>query len=252
MKISVLTVCFNSAATIRHTLESFLSQDHREKELIVIDGASTDHTLEVVRSYPQDQIRLVSEPDSGMYDALNKGLRLYSGDAVGVLNADDCFHGRSSLTRIAEGLRQAEIVHGDLDFVEDHLGKRIKRRWRATPRPLNGFRVGWMPAHPTFYVRRAVVEAVGPFDLQYKVASDYEWMLRAVELHNFRAERVNQVLVDMMVGGASTKGMAAYIGHNIEALRARQRWLGSGLVDYALIAKPARKVSQFLFASPGP
>ncbi|TIL65973.1 glycosyltransferase family 2 protein [Mesorhizobium sp.] len=246
MKISVLTVCWNSAATIRHTVDSFLAQDHGAKELVVIDGNSSDDTLAIVRSYPQDQIRLVSEPDSGMYDALNKGLRLYTGDAVGVLNSDDCFHDRKVLGRISAGLETADIVHGDLDFVEDHLSKRVVRRWRAAARPAKGFRTGWMPAHPTFYVRRKVADAVGAFDLSLKVASDYDWMLRAVELHEFQTVATRHVLVDMMVGGASTRSLASHIGHNLEALRARRRWLGSGPLDYALVAKPMRKLGQFL------
>lgn len=245
MKISVLTVCWNSAVTIRYTIDSFLAQDHGDKELVIIDGNSSDETLAIVRSYPQEEIRLVSEPDSGMYDALNKGLRLYTGDAVGVLNSDDCFHDRAALERISVGLEQADIVHGDLDFVEDHLSKHVVRRWRAAPRPAKGFRAGWMPAHPTFYVKRKVADAVGAFDLSLKVASDYDWMLRAVELHGFRIAATSHVLVDMMVGGASTRSLGAYIGHNLEALRSRRQWLSSGPIDYALVAKPVRKLGQF-------
>lgn len=249
MKISVLTVCFNSAATIRHTLESFLAQDHPDKELVVIDGASSDDTVAIVRSYPQERIRLVSEPDRGMYDALNKGLALCTGEAVGALNADDAFHGRSALSRISAALGKDDIVHGHLDFVESHEGKRVVRRWRAEPRPPSGFRSGWMPAHPTFYVRRHVADKVGPFDLSLKVSSDYDWMLRAVELYGFRSGVVDHVLVDMMIGGASTKSLRSYLGHNLEALRSRRRWLGTGVVDYALVAKPARKVRQFVSRS---
>ncbi|CAH2396599.1 glycosyltransferase family 2 protein [Mesorhizobium ventifaucium] len=244
MKISVLTVCWNSAATIRHTIDSFLAQDHRDKELVVIDGNSSDETVSIVRSYPQEQIRLVSEPDSGMYDALNKGLALCTGEAIGALNADDAFHDSSVLGKISGALADAEIVHGHLDFVDNHDNKRVVRRWRAEPRPHNGFRSGWMPAHPTFYVRRRVAEKVGSFDLTLKVSSDYDWMLRAVELHGFRLATMDQVLVDMMIGGASTRSFRSHIGHNLEALRSRRRWLGSGPLDYALIAKPVRKLGQ--------
>ncbi|MER8758329.1 glycosyltransferase [Mesorhizobium sp. M0976] len=249
MKISVLTVCWNSAATIRHTIDSFFAQDHDNRELVVVDGGSSDETLAIVGSYPQDRIQLVSEPDRGMYDALNKGLRLYTGDAVGVLNSDDCFHDCTVLGRISAGLEKTDIVHGDLDFVENHLNKRVVRRWRAAPRPAKGFRTGWMPAHPTFYVRRKVAEAVGTFDLSLKVASDYDWMLRAVELHGFESITTNHTLVDMMVGGVSTGSVASYIGHNFEALRSRRQWLRSGPIDYALLAKPVRKLGQFFGVS---
>ncbi|WP_292164117.1 glycosyltransferase family 2 protein [Mesorhizobium sp.] len=245
MKISVLTVCWNSAATIRHTLDSFFAQDHGDKELVVVDGASTDETLSIVRSYADKRLQIVSEPDRGMYDALNKGLALCCGDAIGALNADDAFHDRSVLGKISMALADADIVHGHLDFVDNHESKRVVRRWRAEPRPQNGFRSGWMPAHPTFYVRRGVAEKVGSFDLTLKVSSDYDWMLRAVELHGFRIATMDQVLVDMMVGGASTRSLRSHIGHNLEALRSRRRWLGSGPVDYALVAKPARKLGQF-------
>ncbi|MER9651408.1 glycosyltransferase family 2 protein [Mesorhizobium sp. M0199] len=246
MKISVLTVCRNSAGTIKHTIDSFFAQDHADKELVVVDGGSSDETLTIVRSYPQDQIQLISEPDSGMYYALNKGLRLYTGDAVGVLNSDDCFHDNAALRLISSGLNQSDIVHGDLDFVEDHVTKRVVRRWRAAPRPAKGFRTGWMPAHPTFYVKRKVAETVGMFDVSLKVSSDYDWMLRAVEGYGFSVATIDQVLVDMMMGGASTRSFFSRIGHNLEALRSRRRWLGSGPIDYALVAKPTRKIGQFL------
>jgi glycosyltransferase involved in cell wall biosynthesis len=246
MKISVLTVSYNSSATISHTIESFLVQDHKDKEMIVIDGASQDGTVDIVRSFANDQITLISEVDDGMYDGLNKGLERFTGDAVGVLNSDDAYHDSTALSRIADELGKAEIVHGHLDFVEDHASKRIVRRWRAAAKPASGFRTGWMPAHPTFYVRRAVAERVGSFDLSLKTASDYDWMLRAVELNDHSISRINHVLIDMQRGGKSTVSLGAHVIHNLEALRARRRWLKSGLIDYALIAKPARKIGQFV------
>lgn len=212
----------------------------------MVDGASSDETLSIVHSYPQEQMRLLSEPDRGMYDALNKGLRLYTGDAIGVLNSDDCYHDRFVLSRISEALQEADVAHGSLNFVENQLTKRVVRRWRATPKPSKGFRSGWMPAHPTFYVRRTVAEAVGDFDLELKVASDYDWMLRAIELFGFRSVLIDQVMIDMMQGGKSTKGIWSHVAHNIEALHSRRKWLGSGPVDYALVAKPARKLGQFI------
>ena len=246
MKISVLTVCRNAEHTIAHTLDSFVAQDHRDKEMLVIDGASTDGTADVVRRYRGAQISFFSEPDRGMYDALNKGLARFSGDAVGVLNADDAYHDATVLSQIARLLAAADMVHGDLDFVSDHTSKKVLRRWRAEPPPRTGFRTGWMPAHPTFYVRRAVAETVGPFDLRLKTAADYDWMLRAIDMHGFVLGTLDTVLVDMQTGGRSTAGLGAHIGHNLEALRARRRWLDAGWVDYALIAKPARKLGQFV------
>ncbi|MBN9074949.1 MAG: glycosyltransferase [Rhizobiales bacterium] len=246
MKISVLTVAFNSAATISYAIDSFLAQDHPEKEMVVVDGASRDGTSEIARGYRDDRIIVVSDQDQGMYDALNKGLRLYSGDAVGVLNSDDAYHDNCVLSRVADVLRTADIVHGHLDFVSDHETKTVSRRWRAIPRPVRGFRTGWMPAHPTFYVRRAVADRVGDFDLSLATASDYDWMLRAVELHDNSIQLIDAVMVDMMQGGKSTSSWWSHIDHNLEALRSRRRWLQTGFVDYALVAKPLRKVGQWI------
>lgn len=245
MKISVITVCFNAAATLRHTLDSFCSQTHADKELLVIDGASRDDTLAIAQSYARDGVRVVSEPDRGMYDALNKGLKLYSGEAFGVLNADDTYHDQHALSHISEALERTPIMHGHLDFVENHLDKNIVRRWRGAMPPANSFKSGWMPAHPTFYVRREVADKVGPFDLSLATASDYDWMLRAIDVAGFETGLVSRVLIDMQTGGRSTQGVMAHLRHNFEALSARRRWLNAGLVDYALLAKPARKIGQF-------
>jgi glycosyltransferase involved in cell wall biosynthesis len=242
MKISVLTVSRNAADTIRRTLDSFFAQDYPDKELVLIDGASCDATVSIAQAYPQDGMHVLSESDEGMYDALNKALALYTGAAVGALNADDAFHDRAVLSRIAEGLARADMVHGHLDFVDRR--QVVLRRWRATPHRRNAFRRGWMPAHPTFYVRRRVAEAVGKFDLGLRIAADYDWMLRAVELHDFSLATIDAVLVDMRHGGVSTSGPGAWLKHNLEALRSRRRWLAAGAVDYALFAKPVGKLTQ--------
>ncbi len=178
-----------------------------------------------------------------MYDALNKGLALYEGDVVGVLNADDRYHDGHVLSRAAEALEGHDAVHGDLDF-HDQQG-RVVRRWRGTPRPPSGFASGWMPAHPTFYVRRHVADAVGAFDLTLPTAADYDWMLRAIEVHGARLRHVPHVMIDMALGGRSTSSLSAHVRHNLEALAARRRWLNSGVVDWALFAKPASKITQF-------
>lgn len=245
MKISVLTVCYNAEKTIARTLSSFLEQDYPHKEMILIDGASTDNTMPVVERFASPQIRVLSEPDRGMYDALNKGLKLYEGDAVGVLNADDRYSDATVLSRIAQGLSSHDAVHGDLVF-HDGAG-RVVRHWRARPQPKAGFASGWMPAHPTFYVRRSLAERVGTFNVELSTAADYEWMLRAIDVERGRLGQIPHVMIEMAMGGKSTSSLAAHLRHNLEALRARRRWLKSGLVDWALIAKPASKLTQFGF-----
>ena len=243
MKISVLTVCRNAEATIARTITSFLEQEYPHKEMILVDGASTDRTVSVAESFRSPLIRIMSEPDRGMYDALNKALRIYNGDAVGVLNADDRYTDRTVLGRVAEALASHDAAHGDLDF-HDADG-RVVRRWRGTPRPARGFASGWMPAHPTFYVRRHVAETVGPFNTSLATAADYEWMLRAIDIEGARLSHIPHVMVVMAMGGRSTASISSHIKHNLEALSARRQWLKSGIVDWALVAKPVSKITQF-------
>jgi glycosyltransferase involved in cell wall biosynthesis len=245
MKLSVVTVCRNSEKTIRHTLESFLQQTHPHKELVVVDGASTDDTLAIVRSFADASFKILSEPDRGLYDAMNKGLARFTGDAVGFLNSDDRFKDRFSLTRIAAALEDSDIVFADLDFVQDHENRNVTRRWRGSPFRKGAFRQGWMPAHPTFYVRRPVVDTVGRFDLSYPIASDYDYMLRALELTDFRSRYLDVSLVEMMAGGKSNAGLLSYLKSNLQALRSRRAWLNAGVIDKAMVAKPLRKINQF-------
>jgi len=247
VKITVVTVCLNAAPSIAWTIESVCAQDYADREHLILDGGSTDGTLDILARYSSERLTVLSEPDGGMYDALNKALRLFSGEVVGALNADDTFHDSTSLSRIAAAMEDADIVHGDLDFVTDHHSKRVVRRWRTAARPASGFRSGWMPAHPTFYVRRSVAESVGAYDISLKTAADYDWMLRAVELHYFRVRKVEGVLVDMMQGGRSTASLRAHLRHNLEALASRRRWLNVGSVDRAFVAKPARKIFQLFY-----
>jgi len=246
MKISVVMASYNSAATIGPAIESFRCQTHPNKELIIVDGASRDRTLEIIDGFRRPDVVVVSEPDRGLYDAMNKGLRLFSGDAVGFLNSDNRFTDDCALAAIAEGLAVSDIVYGDLDFVKDHVSREVTRRWRSTPYRRGAFRRGWMPPHPTVYCARRVIERVGAFDLAYQVASDYDFMVRAFELSDFSARPVDRVLVDMLQGGRSTAGIRSYIKHNLEALASRRKWLGTGIVDYAAFAKPLRKISQFI------
>lgn len=246
MKVSVVTVCRNAADTIGYTVESFLKQSHVDKEMVVVDGQSSDATVDIVRSFAGDGIVCVCEPDGGMYEAANKGLARFSGAAVGFLNADDCFHDDDVLADVARTLVSTDIVFGGVEYVDRHDGGRVVRRWQGTPFVRGAFMRGWMPAHPSFYVRRRVAETVGPFDLSYRIAADYDWMLRACELHGFDTRLVDRTFVSMLAGGKSTANLRSHIEHNVEALLARRRWLGAGVLDAALFAKPARKLHQFL------
>lgn len=244
MKISVVTVCLNSEATIAATLESFLAQRHLDKELIVIDGMSRDRTADIVRSYNSPLISLVSEADRGIYDAMNKGLGRFRGDAVGFLNSDDTFHDPFALERIAEGLQVGDVVYGDLYLVTDHETKQIVRTWKAGTYHRFAFPLGWVPPHPTFYVRRKIVEAIGDFELKYSIASDYDFMLRAMSLKSAKVQYVPHFLADYKIGGSSSKDLRNIIKGNLECLDSRQRHLRSGPIDLAFFARPARRLGQ--------
>jgi glycosyltransferase len=244
MKISVVTVCLNSERTIGHTVESLLRQTHANKEMVVIDGGSRDRTLDIVRSFGSDAIRVYSESDRGIYDAMNKGLRRFGGDAIGFLNSDDTYHSDSSLSLISEGLKDAEIVFGDLYMVADHETKRTVRTWKAGEFSRSAFRLGWIPPHSAFYVRRDVVREVGEFDLKYRIASDYDYMLRALMVHDFKIKYVPHFLVDYQWGGASSGSIRSMITGNLECLDSRRRHLRSGPIDTAFFLRPLRRLFQ--------
>ena len=249
MKISVITVCFNSEHTIGDTIRSFLSQEYRNSELLIIDGGSQDNTVALAHSFEDPRIRVISEPDNGIYDAMNKGLRLFEGDAVGTLNSDDTYHDSLSLSRVAATLQQADIAYGDLVFVRDHTSKEVVRTWKAGQFSRHSFRLGWMPPHPTFYARRHVVERVGYFDCSYKIAADYDYMLRAMVLYNFRSSYIPHTLVDFKIGGLSASSWRNSIIINREALMARRLHLHSSAIDLATLLRPARRISQVGFAN---
>ena len=244
MKISVVTASFNSEATIGFTIESFLKQTHVDKEMLVIDGVSRDRTLKVVESFAHPDIRVFSEPDKGVYDAMNKGLHRFSGEAIGFLNSDDTFHDADVLAEIAAGLADADIVYGDIDMVTDHRTKRVVRAWHGGTFHRYAFQLGWVPPHPAFYARRNVVETVGDYDLGYVTTADYDYMLRAMALHDFRVHYLPRVFADFQIGGISTSGLGVTIRGNLECLRSRRQHLGAPPIDAAFFLRFARRLFQ--------
>jgi glycosyltransferase len=244
MKISVITASYNSQATIGFTIESFLEQDHPDKEMLVIDGASSDATVKIVESFGSDAIRVFSEKDQGVYDAMNKGFRLYQGDAVGFLNSDDTFHDHNVLTDIAAALQNSDIVYGDLNMVTDHRTKRVSRSWRGGVFRPYSFQLGWMPPHPTFYLRREVVEKVGDYDLRYITTADYDYMMRALALNNFRVHYIPRVLADFQIGGISTTGWGVVYRASLECLRSRREHLNAPFIDAAFFLRFLRRIFQ--------
>lgn len=247
MKISVIMAAYNSQATIRRSIESFLQQDYLDKELIVVDGASSDHTCAIVRGFDSPLISLYSEQDMGIYDAMNKGLGRVTGQGFGCLNSDDCYARPNALSLIVAGLQRADIVSGRLDFVREHDGNAPVRVWRPTEHKRGAFVRGFSLPHPTTYARRAVLDRVGLFSTKYRSAGDYDWLLRALELEGFSHAVIKDVLVNMRIGGESTSGVRAIWKNSREMLQIRRERLGSGPVDSATFSNLYEKLNQRMF-----
>ena len=247
MKISIITVCFNSAETIADAVESVLSQRRVDLEYIVVDGASTDGTLDVLRSYGSKISRLISEPDGGIYDAMNKGISLVAGDVVGVLNSDDYYADEGVLARVETAFDHLHVdcVYGDLHYVANDDPTRVVRDWKSGPYEEGKFRTGWHPPHPAFFVRRSLYEKLGLFDLNLRIAADYEFMLRVLEKHSAKVAYLPEVLVKMRTGGESNRSVMNILKANIECYRA-WRINGYGLLTAlgAVICKPLGKLRQ--------
>lgn len=213
MKISIITVCFNSQDTIRDTIESVLAQSYPDIEYIIVDGASSDNTLSIIQEY-QDQIgKVVSEPDKGIYDAMNKGIAQSTGDFVGVLNSDDFFPHNEVISEVAEVYQKnphADIVLGGVEFVRAGNLRKVVRRYLATGFKPWKLRFGIMPPHPGAYIRREVYAKVGPYKLDYKIGADYDFFVRALlaTKHNYLTD--SRCWVTMRVGGVSTSGFSSF------------------------------------------
>lgn len=245
MKISIITVCYNSAQTLAETIRSVAAQAGAELEHIVIDGGSTDSTPDIIAAHANRLAHVVREPDAGIYDAMNKGLRLATGEFVGFLNADDVFADCDVVARIvAAALPSVDAVYGDLAYVDKERTGRIVRYWSSGPFQHASLRHGWMPPHPTFYVRRSLVTALGGFDLGFRIAADYDFMLRYLGRPGARVAYVPALLVRMRVGGASNRSFSALVRKSREDLQALRKNRVGGLG--ALLLKNVRKLPQFV------
>jgi glycosyltransferase involved in cell wall biosynthesis len=243
MKISVVTVSYNSERTIRETIESVLSQIHPDVEYLIVDGGSTDATLSIVREYGSKITRWISEPDDGIYDAMNKGIGLATGEAVGFLNSDDVFADANALATIAQSFDAAvDAVYGDL-VLTDGQGKRQVRYWQSQPYVLGSAQKGWAPPHPTLYIRREILLACHGFKKTYRYTADFELALRLFEIERIRTRYVPQTLVRMRLGGATTGSLKNIVLANLEAAQAcRENGYSGGL--WLIGRKLIRKIPQ--------
>jgi len=251
MKISIITVSYNSSATIRDTIESVLSQTYPDFEYILVDGKSTDDTLAIIQSYQHPNIRWVSEPDKGIYDAMNKGLKLATGDVVGILNSDDFYMHPEVLSKVAQTFEaeQVDSVYSDLAYVDEKDTNKMIRYWKSGRYKEGSFLTGWMPPHPTFFVRRQVYEQYNPFDVRLKSAADYELMLRFIHKFKISVAYIPEILVKMRTGGKSNASLKNRLRANRED---RLAWEYNKLTPklYTLLLKPLRKLEQFIVVSP--
>lgn len=222
LKISVITVTWNSAATIGDTLASINSQTHPDVEHVIVDGGSTDATVAIVKEAGRRVSTVVSERDKGIYDAMNKGLKLARGDVVGLLNSDDFLASPDVLSTIAQAFADPAVdaVYGDLCYVKQYETTQVVRYWRSGPFRSGAFARGWAPPHPTLYVRRELYERLGGFAIDYTLAADFELMVRLLEVHRVRTLYLPRVLVHMRTGGASNKSVSSVIRQNREIWRA--------------------------------
>lgn len=206
VKISIITSCFNREATIGQTIESVLSQDYEDIEYIIVDGASKDRSLEIINSYQGKITKVISEPDTGMYEGINKGIRLATGDVVGLLHSDDFFFDNHILSDIADVFckTQADMVYGNGLYVDGKDTNRVIRNWISGNYRYWKVRIGWLPLHSTVYIKRTVMERLGLYDESYKIASDSELLLRYLYEERLHVEYLNKYVLKMRVGGLST------------------------------------------------
>ncbi|BAL97476.1 glycosyltransferase family 2 protein [Rubrivivax gelatinosus] len=249
VSISVITATWNCANTLTDCLQSVADQDYKNREHIIVDGASTDGTIELINSRINQISMFMSEPDTGIYDALNKGLRLANGDIVGFLHADDIFAHRSVLSRVSEAFRDDRVcaVYGDLEYVQQGDLTKVVRRWQSREFRQRDLKWGWMPAHPTLYVRREWYSRIDGFDSSYRISADYFSVLKLFTQPDFHAEYIPDVLVKMRLGGASNKSLRAIARKTREDWRAlRSCNIGRVGAACAITWKNLSKLPQFL------
>ena len=246
MKFSIITITYNSELTIADTMDSVARQDYPNIEHIIVDGLSADGTEKIVKSFPHVS-KWISEKDRGIYDAMNKGIAVAGGDVIGILNSDDVYIDDQVISTVAKAMEDPTVdtCYADLQYVQQHDLAKVVRTWKSGMYSKNSFYWGWMPPHPTFFVRKSVYEKLGAFNTQLKSAADYELMLRILLKHGFTSTYIPRVIVKMRTGGMSNASLENRLNANKED---RIAWKVNGLKPYffTLYLKPIRKITQFL------
>lgn len=228
MKISIITVVFNNEQTIECAIKSVLAQSYKNLEYIIVDGGSTDNTLKIINAYKSSIGKIISERDTGIYDAMNKGVFAASGDVIGILNSDDLYADNEVISDIMKQFNddpELDILYGNLFYVKRNFTDKVVRKWRSKPYYPSFFENANVPPHPALFIKKRVYKDAGKFDLEYKLASDYEFMLRIFKKHTFKSKYLNRLIVRMRLGGATNKNIKNIINGNKEILAA---WLNNG------------------------
>jgi len=246
MKISIITVSYNSEETIEDTITSVLGQTHQNLEYIIIDGASKDGTMDIVNRYADKISTVLSEPDKGIYDAMNKGVQASTGDIIGILNSDDFYADEHVIADIANKIHNdnTEACYADLVYVDREEVEKVVRKWEAGAYELGAFRKGWMPPHPTFFLSKKAYSDHGTYNLELRSAADYELMLRMLHKHEMKVTYLPRIITKMRTGGQSNISLSNRIKANKEDRRA---WKINGLKPgpLTLYRKPLSKISQY-------
>jgi len=226
MKISIITVVRNNASTIKDTIDSVLKQTYSNVEYIVIDGSSTDGTIEIIQGYKKYIKKFISEKDKGVYDAMNKGINLATGDVIGLLNGDDVYFDETVLQNVANAFKknESDCVYGDLYYVERNNLDEVVRYWKSSKFKKGSFARGWHPPHPTFFVKKEVYSKYGLYDIEMKVSADFDLMLRLLEKYNITSHYLPTILVRMRTGGMSNKTIKNIIISNQSILRSFDKY----------------------------
>ncbi len=247
MKISVITVVFNAVDTIEDTIKSVIDQDYEDIEHIVIDGGSTDGTLDVIDRYREKLAVTVSEPDDGIYDAMNKGIDLATGAVVGTLNSDDWYENNSVISRVVAAFENdidLDAVYGDIVFVTKDKPHGLVRYWESQPYKEGLFEKGWMPAHPSFFVKRDCYSRYGKFDLDLKIQSDFDLTMRFMVVNKIETQYLPGVMVKMRMGGVTNNRISNVVKGNLEAYRACKK-NGLSVTPLFMVRKVLSRLPQF-------
>lgn len=245
MKVSIITITYNSEATLKDTIESVINQTYKNIEYIFIDGKSTDHTISIIKSFGDKISTLISEKDNGLYDALNKGIAIATGDVIGILHSDDFYTNTNVIQNIVSVFDKsnADAVYADLYYVDKNNTNQIHRKWKSGNYKYGMFLNGWMPPHPTFFVKRTIYEKFGSFNLTLTSAADYELMLRLIHKQKIKLAYLPEFIIKMRVGGKSNITFKNRIRANKED---RLAWKLNNVKPYfyTLYLKPLRKIIQ--------